>query len=450
MPEMGNGAADTPAKPGFLPRFADFYRKDWSPAPQPAGAPVGPAPESRNGSSPLDSPPFPSADWSYGGSPDIGAPDSNVYPLMTAINDAKSKTKIYGWIEPGLNFSTSSRSNLPAGYDFFPNRIELDQAVIYMERVPDTVQTRHFDWGYHLTAWYGTDYRTTTQKGILSDQLLKYNRQYGFDLPFEYVDLYFPHVGQGMNIRVGRFASVPGIEVQAAPSNYMFTHSLLSIYSPFTVTGLVDTVKLSSKWLLQAGITAGNDVAPWTDDAKPSAVLCANYTTESKNDNFYGCANGINSGKYAYDNVQHYDGTWYHRWSKTVHTATEAWYMYQRDVPAVSGPIAPEAGTSGAVCPAGEIRCTAPAWAAMNYLNKEISKSLYVSLRTEFFDDQKGQRTGYRTRYSEHTLMVGKWIGSTVLFRPGLRFDRAYDTKAYNNGKNHNQFTFASDVIFKF
>jgi hypothetical protein len=40
--------------------------------------------------SPLDSPPLPSSDWGYGGSPDIGAPDGNSYPLMTAVNGAKS------------------------------------------------------------------------------------------------------------------------------------------------------------------------------------------------------------------------------------------------------------------------------------------------------------------------------------------------------------------------
>ncbi len=110
---------------------------------------------------------------------------------------------------------------------------------------------------------------------------MKYNRQYGFDFAFEYFDLYFPRVAQGLNVRVGRFASVPGIEVEAAPSNYMFTHSLLSIYSPFTVSGVVGTVKLNTQWLLQAGLTAGNDVAPWTSGARPSAVACVNYTTKS-------------------------------------------------------------------------------------------------------------------------------------------------------------------------
>jgi hypothetical protein len=34
-----------------------------------------------------------------------------------------------------------------------------------------------------------------------------------------------------------------------------------------------------------------------------------NYSCASNNDSFYVCANGINSGKYAYNNLQHYDAT---------------------------------------------------------------------------------------------------------------------------------------------
>ncbi|MGI8771123.1 MAG: outer membrane beta-barrel protein [Acidobacteriaceae bacterium] len=447
-------------KPNLFQRLGRYYEHDWNPKPEPVNASGASAtPQKRGLPSPLESPPFPSADWSYGGSPDIGAPNPTGTPLMTALygadRAAKARNQIYGWIEPGFNFSTSGHTNLPAGYDLYPNKIELHQAVIYVERIPDTVQTKRFDWGYHLTAWYGVDYRYTTQKGILSDQLLKYNRQYGFDVPFEYIDLYFPRVAQGMNIRVGRFASMPGIEVEAAPSNYTFTHSLLSIYSPFTVSGIIATFKLSDRWLIQAGITAGNDVAPWAAGAKPSTVACADYTTRSVNDNVYLCANGINSGEYAYDNVQQYDVTWYHRWSKTLHTASEGWYMYQLDVPAVDGvggspPILPLAGTSGAVCPPGERRCTAPAWAIQNYINREFSSKLYLSFRNEFLDDQKGQRTGYQTRYSEHTLALGKWIGTTVLIRPELRYGHSYDLAAYNGGRNHGQLTFDTDLTFHF
>ena len=90
--------------------------------------------------SPLDSPPFPNTDWGYGGSPDIGAPDGNVYPLMTALKHPNARTKIYGWVEPSINFSTSGTNNFPLSYDIFPNKIELNQAVIYVERLPNTVQ----------------------------------------------------------------------------------------------------------------------------------------------------------------------------------------------------------------------------------------------------------------------------------------------------------------------
>ena len=74
---------------------------------------------------------------------------------------------------------------------------------------------------------------------------------------------------------------------------------------------------------------------------------------ESVNDSFYACANGINDGKYAYDNLQQYDATWYHKFSKTWHMATESWYMYERDVPAVGGPIHPETGNRCRLLPAG-------------------------------------------------------------------------------------------------
>ena len=118
----------------------------------------------------------------------------------------------------------------------------------------------------------------------------------------------------------------------------MFSHSLMYASDPFTDTGVMATVKLSDQWLVQAGIAGGHDVALWTNDAQPSGTACVSYTTASVNNNFYLCANGINDGKYAYDNLQQYDGTWYHKFSKSWHTATEGYVMYQRDVPSASGP----------------------------------------------------------------------------------------------------------------
>jgi hypothetical protein len=436
---------NAPAPQGFFHRWAEYYRLDWS-----GTAPVSPAPPRRGLPSPLDSPPFPNADWSYGGSPVIGEPDTNGYPLTTAINNAESRSKLYGWVEPTLNFSTSSTSNAPEANDVYSNRFQMNQFVLYAERLPGSEQRDHVDWGYHLTALYGADYRYTFAKGLFSGQWLNDHHQYGFDPTMEYLDLYLPHVAQGMNLRLGRFISVPGIEAQLAPNNYIFSHSLLYAIDPFTDTGLIATIKLNDQWLVQLGMTGGHDVALWTSDAKPSGTACVSYTTESVNDNIYACANGINDGKYAYNNLQQYDATWYHRFSKKVHMATESWYMYERDVPAIGGSIQPEKGANPAFCLAGEQRCTAPEYALVNFLETELSAHDFASFRSDFLDDKKGQRTGYATKYSENAIAWCHWIGTTVQIRPELRFERAWDTKAYDNGRQQNQFTAASDLIFHF
>jgi hypothetical protein len=452
-PDAPTPKQDKAEQRNFATRFVSFYRNDWHPSPPsppPPDSPSPSAPTRRGLPSPLDSPPFPGADWSYGGSPIIGEPDGNSYPLMTAINSARSRTKVFGWLEPSLNFSTSSHRNDPEANDVYSNRFELSQSVLYVERLPNSVQRDHVDWGFHLTALFGTDYRYTTGKGYWNTPWVRDHRQYGFDPTLEYVDIYFPHVAQGMNLRIGRYISVPGIEAQLAPNNYTFSHSLLYAIDPFTDTGAIATIKLNDQWLIQGGISAGHDVAPWTADAKPSATACISYTTSSVNDNLYACANGINSGRYAYDNLQQYDVTWYHRFSKTWHMASESWYMYQRDVPSITGPIAPEQGTNGASCLPNEPRCTAPEYAVVNFLQKEFSTHDFLSFRSDFLDDKKGQRTGYATKYTENTLSWNHWFGTTVQLRPELRFDRSWNEKAYNQGKRWTQFTAASDLILHF
>jgi len=78
--------------------------------------------------------------------------------------------QIYGWINPGGNVSSAKTgygANAPAAYAFTPNIVQLDQAVVYVERVPDTVQMDHIDWGFRVSGLYGENYRYTTAYGHL-------------------------------------------------------------------------------------------------------------------------------------------------------------------------------------------------------------------------------------------------------------------------------------------
>jgi hypothetical protein len=94
-------------------------------------------------------------------------------PLMRAIYGGKNGdwwrrtgVDIYGWLNAGFNISTSHSSNAPAAYYIRPNGGELDQVTLYIERLPNTVQTDHVDWGFRITNLYGLDYRYTTAKGM--------------------------------------------------------------------------------------------------------------------------------------------------------------------------------------------------------------------------------------------------------------------------------------------
>jgi hypothetical protein len=461
---------------GFWQRLGRAYKDDWRP-PVPSGDPApaaDPATAFRGYPAPQENPPYPFTVWPIGGTVNIGQPFTISTPLMTAIYggesaDAwkKSRIAIYGWASVGMNLSTSSDTsggkyaNAPAAYAQVPNSVQLDQATLYIERQPDTVQKEHFDWGFRLTNLYGTDYRFTTAKGIFSQQLLNspqpdgtIGKKYGYDPVMYYIDLYFPQVAEGLNVRMGRYISLPDIEAQLAPNNYTFTHSLTYTYDCYTQTGITGTLKLSNHWTVQAGFSGGCDVAPWPNDARPTGTFCAGYTWSNGGDNVYVCANSVNDGKYAYNNLAAYNATWYHKFNSKWHTATEFWYQYEKQVPNVRNPDAQsllQTNANGAVCNrAADLTCFAPEYSAVNYTSRQFGKKDFLSFRNEFLNDERGHRSGYRTLYEENGGSWNHWLGSTLVLRPELRYEHAFDAPACQNGTRKSQFMFAGDVIWFF
>ena len=446
--------AKTNAVPhGFWNRLAKAYADDWHDR-----TPGGPDPGFRGYPAPESDPPYPFTVWPYGGSPVIGQPNQTPPPLMQALYNGPngdawkaSNIQIYGWANTGFNVSSSDHgkfANAPAAYAQVPDSIQLDQLTLYVEKVPDTIQTDHFDWGFRFTNIYGMDYRFTTSKGIFSNQLIGENNKYGYDPVMAYIDLYFPHVADGLNVRIGRYISLPDIEAQLAPNNYTYTHSLTYTYDCYTQDGVNATFKFGDHWMWQVGLSAGCDAAPWTSDAKLTGNTCLSYTWKTGADEIYACANSINNSKYAYNNLAAYYLTWYHKINSKWHTDTESWYQYMRDVPSVFGSIPAERGSNGAWCEPGQQSCFAPEWAIVNYVERQVGKRNYISIRNEYFDDIRGQRTGYKTRYTEHLLGWGHWIGSTILLRPEVSFLRAYDYPAFDTGTKKNQAMVAGDLIW--
>lgn len=454
------------AQRGFWSRLGKAYYDDWFPvkggvqdSPHRGYAPV------------VTAPPWPFTVWPMGGTVWIGYNNATSYPLTTALQTGphgdwwkKANIQIYGWANVGMNFSTSSEqvggrlANAPAAYNQLPNSIQLDQLVTYIERTPDTIQTDHFDWGFRFTSLYGLDYRFTTSEGIFSHQLLQakpdgtIGNTYGWDPVMAYIDLYFPHVADGMILRVGRYVSLPDIEAQLAPNNYTYMHSLTYVYDCYTQQGINATIKLGDHWTWQGGFSAGCDSSIWTKDAKPTGNVCLQYMWREGNDNIYACANSINDSKYAYNNLAAYYLTWYHKFNSKWHADFESWYQFMKDTPNIfntQGQKLIETNSNGAWCKqVSEVTCYAPEWALLNYVNRQLGNRDTLTLRDEFFDDLRGQRTGVKGRYVEAGLSWNHWIGSTIVFRPELRWEHNFDNPAYDGGNRHSQFMFAADMIW--
>ena len=333
----------------FFSRFVDNYQEHLKFTGE------GQAPTPFRGSEPpLDSPPFPGADYSFGGSQVIGHTAPYYGPLTDTIwaSDWGQGLKdnnitVYGWVEPGMNFSTAKNKwsqsagaggNYPMAYNAQANNIELDQFALYVERVPDEVQTDHVDWGFRFTSLYGQDYRYTFSHDNNSSERLKRNNLYGYDICLMcYGEIYVPGVADGMQIRVGRYISIPDIEAQLAPNNYTYTHSLLYSFDPYTQTGIVDTIKFNRNWTMQFELSGGNDIMPWDSRyTQLTPAVCAQYTTDSGDDVIYPCMNGLNNQKYGYNNIQHTVATWYHKFDSKWHMDSEFWYMWERDTPNVA------------------------------------------------------------------------------------------------------------------
>ncbi len=473
----------------FMERLFNYYRLEWGHDAAPADPKAPPSRRAEWPATPQSTPPMPFAEWPYGGSTNLGVtrPSSADSPLMAALGNTSAgkwlndnHIQVYGWINAGGNFSTNTvrGGNAPAAYDYNPNTVQLDQAVIYFERLPDTVQKDHIDWGFRLAPIYGENYRYTTAFGLWSYQLLNQNKNYGYDLPMAYGEVFIPQVAEGLMIRFGRFISIPDIEAQLAPNNYMYTHSMTYTFDNYTNTGIQTTLAATKNWFLQLGVSVGSDTLPWNAGAKianpfpnplypgltmpkdpgavPSLTAGVRWVSDSGNDNVYVVADAINGGQWGYNNLQWFGLTYYHKFNDQWHIAFETYNLHQNNVPNALNPLV--AGPGGIVQSGGTpfspqsipfnapnlaqcsntvvLSCTASVQTYVYYLNYKATPLDNISWRGEFYDDKQGQRTGTKTRYVETGLGWQHWFSPQIEIRPEFTYYRSLDGFAFNGNSN--------------
>jgi hypothetical protein len=453
----------------FMERLFNYYRLEWGHEAPPADPKAPPGRRDYWPATPEAIPPYPFTEWPYGGTTSLGVtrPNSIDSPLMAALGNTgvgswmnDNHVQVYGWVNGGGNLSNNTvrGGNLPAAYDYNPNTVQLDQAVVYIERLPDTVQKDHVDWGFRIAPIYGENYRYTTAYGLFSSQLLNQNLNNGFDIPMAYGEVFIPQIMEGLMFRLGRYISIPDIEAQLAPNNYMYTHSMTYTFDNYTNTGLETTLAATKNWIFQLGLTVGTESLPWHVGVKianpdpnplfpnttmlkdpgaqfPSVSLGVRYTTDSGNDNVNVVANGINSGTWGYNNLQWYGLTYYHKFNDQWHISVELYDEHQNNVPNALNPLVTNAAGTGFFQLGGTpfspniMPLNAPFLA-------QCANAIVLSYRLEYFDDMEGQRTGTKTAYLETGIGWQHWFSPQIEIRPEVSFYKSLNGFAFNGNAN--------------
>ncbi|MGP0089655.1 MAG: outer membrane beta-barrel protein [Xanthobacteraceae bacterium] len=486
-------------------RLVNYYKLEWGQAGPPADPKAPPGRRSYWPGTPQTTPPMPFTEWPHGATNPIGVVRTGSVdsPLMVAL--AKTDVgeflndhglQIYGWVNGGFNVSTNQSSNFggnnPAAYMFTPNTMQLDQAVLYVERLPDTVQKDHIDWGFRISGIYGENYRYTEAYGLWSYQFEGHGLVNGFDAPMMYGELFFPQFAEGVLVRIGRFISIPDIEAQLAPNNYMYSHSLTYDWDNYTNTGIQVSTAVTKNWLVQLGVNVGTEAMPWhwgqttpnlgllfpggnplytgasypvDPGSMPSFTGCLRYTTDKGWDTVYLCVDALNTGIQGFNNLQWLGGTYYHKFNEQWHISTEAYTLSQNDVLNINNPLVwTTAGTPGeaftgalknpGITPLGglnianngpffaqcsnptQLTCTARVYTAVSYLNYSPNPLDNWSLRNTFYYDAQGQRTGTATRYVEIGLGLQHWLSPQIELRPEISYMRSLNAPAFDANLN--------------
>lgn len=342
-----------------------------------------------------------------------------------------NRMQVYGWTDMSYTFSSDRASNLPMGFNDRANEFLLQQNWLRFERTVNTDTTTP-TFGFR-NDWIlpGADYTFTLPRGLLNGQLTANNglpNRYGIDPIQFYGEAYFPNVGKGMDVKVGRFFSQYGVESTPAVENFFLSHSYTDVYDPFTHTGVLTTTKLTDAWSVQAGISMGSDNF-FDSTTTPTFLGSVKWGPPSGNDYVLFCVivskDPFPHGEH-FSNPDVFDIVWMHKINPRLTYYYESIFGLLTNVPN---------------------KGSANWYSVLNYFNYTCTPRLSATTRLECFVDAQGARTGFAGPYTAATTGLQFKLRKGITFRPELRYD--YNAESTPFEGKHGLFTAASDVIIR-
>ena len=122
--------------------------------------------------------------------------------------------------------------------------------------------------------------------------------------------------------------------------------------------------------------------------------------------------NAINNAKFrhfdqdgqlaGHDNFNYIVSTWQHTFNDEIHTKTEGYFMWQCD--AVAGRHAEHRSGRNRLAAAAAIGAYLPGtsltYGVVNYTMFQLSKKDFITFRNEWWNDERGERSGFPGNYT--------------------------------------------------
>jgi putative OmpL-like beta-barrel porin-2 len=407
-----------------------------------------------------------------------------------SADDWFKTVKFSGYVEVGgLGNSGQPANDINFGHLFTDrdNEIMMNQLSLIVSR--DIDAKKQYDFGFKFQGMYGTDARYTHFLGEL-DKVT--DAQYQLDIVEAWGQFHTPWLGTGgTDIKIGQYVTPLGNEVIDPRGNFFYSHDYTFNFGlPLKHTGILADTHLTSMVDVYYGVDTGvNTTFGDPGDPNDSASFLGGFGLNLlKGDLTILALTHIGKALPSESNLGNGTagvtffpdvGTRYYgdivatyKWNKKLTTTYE--FNYVQD------------DTSGFGSPHG-----ATGYGIADYWVYALTDNVSIGLRSEWWRDQNGAFVsacpgnldpinaqegnanncygstnapgvaGSPNNPAKGTNYYGETIGLNwkpevpktfdgMVVRPEARWDYSSDTKPYNDGTQHNQFTFGADVIVPF
>ena len=279
----------------------------------------------------------------------------------------------------GYNFNTpQTRTNTLRVFDTQSQSFMLNNAELNIEK-PVSADSPA---GFKTSLMFGTDAEVV---GGVTTGLGRTDNE--FELKDAYAE-YLAPIGEGLDVKVGKFATLHGAEVIESKDNWTVSRSLLFGYAiPFTHTGVRATYPWSKQFSTTVGFDNGWDVV---DDNNQGKTIETAFTF-TPNDQMSLTTNYMLGPEQTVSTAQPMAGGAF---------GSNSHWRHLIDVVASYTPIAPlqlKANFDYGVEPKGVGIGETASWVGLaGYARYALTDDWALALRTEWFHDADGVRTAFR------------------------------------------------------